>query len=101
MPKPRRKPPKAVHAHESGSLYNLLQEQARQDYPRNTRQTDVNPADLNARPLKPVPSDAFVHLGRLFTGPRLAWLYSHSATSRPRKRTLASILKCGIILRSA
>jgi integrase len=46
MPKPRRKLPKGIHIHESGSLYVCYKNEHGRIIRENTHQTDVNAAEL-------------------------------------------------------
>ena len=46
MPRPRRKLPKGIHAHESGSLYICYKNEHGRIIRENTHQTDVNAAEL-------------------------------------------------------
>jgi hypothetical protein len=46
MPKPRRKLPKGIHVHESGSVYICYKNEHGSIIRENTHQTDVNAAKL-------------------------------------------------------
>src|ERR1017187_9799859 len=46
MPKPRRKLPKGIHVHESGSVYICYKNEHGRIIRENTHQTDVNAAEL-------------------------------------------------------